>query len=120
MAFVIRSMRVFYKHLRVGDVFWHMTSRDSKPYEIEGPCKILALFTDKRFWLSTVRYARTHAEGETIEEMTIGDLTNDLHGVFLDPASAYAYLAERQGEYEKMAQRQDRALDRMLGVFGSM
>ena len=120
MSDVIHSLRGFLKNFKVGDVFWHMTSQNTRPYGVEGPCEITEIFNDTRFNLPTVRYTQGDIKGDTIREKTIGDLTNRWHGVFLDSASAYAHLTARQVEYERMAGRQERQLDHLLALFGSM
>ncbi len=98
MAHVIRSVEGFRKELKVGDVFWHMTSSFGAPYEIVGSCRITAFWMDKRFGFSMVHYTRLDAGAEVIEEMSIEDLTNKYHGVFLSAADAYEYFEARKSE----------------------
>lgn len=96
MTDVIRSVRQFRKQLKVGDVFWHMRSWHCKPYDIEGPCRVLGFSRSKQLGFETVEY---EVEGGGIEESSIGDLTNKWHGVFMNAADAYAYFDERAAAY---------------------
>jgi len=89
---VIHRIKEFQKELKVGDVFWHMTSDYGVPCEIVGPCTIILL---RR---SFVRYMRLEADAEVIEEESIGDLVNQHHGVFLNSMDAYEYFEARRAE----------------------
>lgn len=98
MARVVRSVESFCKELNVGDVFWYVTSWFGRPYEIVGPCTITGFLMDKRFGFPVVEYTRLDAGGEIIEERSIGDLTNQYHGVFLSAADAYEYFEVRKSK----------------------
>ena len=95
---VIHTVTRFCMELRVGDVFWHMTtSSHGEPYTIEGPCTILNIFIAPRTQSVMVRYARSWSrETEDIVEDAIKDLVNLRHGVFLNAPDAAAYFDERR------------------------
>lgn len=94
MAHVIRNVRQFRKQLKVGDVFWQMTSWHYAPHEIQGPCTILGFFKHVGGGIPMVRHEWSRGEEQVIEEQSINDLTNEWHGVFLNAADAYAYFEE--------------------------
>lgn len=94
MAHVIGSTSEFRRELKVGDVFWYMTSRHRAPRDIQGPCTILGFSRDVRFGTFDVQYVRSRGDEEVIEDGSVCDLTNNWHGVFLNSADAYAYFEE--------------------------
>ena len=91
MAEIINSVEKFLSALKVGDIFWYMTSRFCKPYSVEGPCTIFAFTARGLRNLSCVKCRVLHGHTWKVEEHYIRDVTNEWHGVFLakDHASAY-------------------------------
>lgn len=92
---VIHTIAGFLKELKIGDIFWYMTSCDGRPEEIFGPCTIFAFLADR---YPVVRY---HRDIEEIHEDYIKYLTNEFHGVFLNAADAYTYLEQCKIAYLK-------------------
>lgn len=98
MVRIIDSVEQFRKELKVGDVFWHMTSRYTAPDAIIGPCTIIRLWGNQ-YWQNVVKFKRLSGGNELIEEENISTLTNVAHAVFLNAEDAYEYFKERKEAY---------------------
>ena len=100
MAEIINSVEKFLSALKVGDIFWYMTSHFCKPYSIEGPCTILAFTARGRRNLPCVKCRVLHGHTWKVEEYYIRDVTNEWHGVFLAKEDASAYFNKRTAAYK--------------------
>ena len=99
MADAIHGVTQFCKQLKVGDVFWHITSRYGEPYAVEGPCEIQDIFLERTMGRTVVmvQYVRPWVEiSECIVEDAVSDLVNERHGVFLNHDDAIAELGLRR------------------------
>ena len=102
MADAIHGVTQFCEQMKVGDVFWHITSRYGEPYAVEGPCEIRDIFRERTRGRTVVmvQYVRPWVEiGECIVEDAVSDLVNERHGVFLNKADAAAEFDRRRVTY---------------------
>ncbi|MDP1688989.1 MAG: hypothetical protein Q8L47_02565 [bacterium] len=91
---VIHAPDEFLRQLKVGDQFYHITSYCGAPQSIEGPVTITRFEVGKY----SPRVHLTSLRGEDV--IHVGDLTNDVHGVFVAYDDAIAYFNERKTAYE--------------------
>jgi hypothetical protein len=98
VVYIIQSVEQFRKELKVGSVFWHMTSRYTAPHTIDGPCTIIRLWGNQ-YWQNTLKFKWFSDGEERTEEKSLIDLTSCHHGVFLSEEDAYEYFERRKNAY---------------------
>ena len=105
MSNAIRSVMRFRDELKIGGVFWQITSLHGEPYAVEGPCEILQMFWERNVLMVT--YVRPWVDAaECIIEDAVSDLVHKPHGVFLNNADAIVEFDRRRGalvEEQKLA-----------------
>ena len=102
---IIRSAEEFLAQLKKGDTFYYMSTRRYKPYTVEGPFTIVALFKKSGYKgaqeFLNVRCRSGKGLIPKIEDYSVNDLTNPHHGVFTDKDEAWRYFKERKKHFEK-------------------
>ncbi len=99
-AHVIHRKEEFLMELQMGSEFWYMSSRNFRPYTIEGPFRILDFAERGKENFLNVRCRITRGHVRSIEYHSINDLTNEHHGVFTDEAEAWAYFKEKRRDFD--------------------
>ena len=95
MGDAIHSVTRFRDELKIGDVFWQITSLCGNPYAVEGPCEILQMFWERNVLMVT--YVRPWVDAaECIIEDAVSDLVHKPHGVFLNNADAIVEFDRRR------------------------
>ncbi len=103
VAGAIHSAEDFLAALKTGDTFYYMSSRSFRPYTIEGPYALLGLVKmGKQGFLNVKCTAKGSSSGRLlkIDYFSVNDLTNEHHGVFLNPEEAWAYFREARAAYD--------------------
>jgi len=97
---VIHSKEEFLLELHSGSDFWYMSSRNFRPYTIEGPFRILDFAERGKESFLNVRCHITRGHVRSIEYHSINDLTNEHHGVFTDKEEAWVYFKEKRRDFD--------------------
>jgi len=103
VAGVIHSTEEFLAALRVGDTFYWMSTRNFRPYAVEGPWTFLGTIKlGKNESLNVKCSCKGSPSGRLvkIEHFCVGDLVNEHHGVFVNYEEAFAYFREARRAYD--------------------
>lgn len=102
VAHVIHRKEDFLAALNIDDMFWYMSSRRNRPHTIEGPFKVVDFALRGKQQFLNVQCEITRGRVQCIEYYSIGDLTNEHHGVFTTQKEAWTYFKQKRAAYDRM------------------
>lgn len=100
VAGAIHSAEDFLAALKTGDTFYYMSSKNFRPYTIEGPYTFLGLVNLGKQGFLNVKCTKGNKSGRlAVEHFSVNDLVNEHHGVFLNSEEAWACFREARAAY---------------------
>ncbi|MDX1607738.1 MAG: hypothetical protein R3251_00810 [Candidatus Spechtbacterales bacterium] len=85
----IMNMEDFLSYMSAGDSFWSVALYEGKPYPVQGPCRILRIYSDNEGnWRIDIRYEE---RGTEYKERLLQNFIEDAGVIFIDRKDAEAY-----------------------------